>query len=307
MAISFSNQAKEEICRSITGKPETIAFLAGLLCTAKQLQYTEIVIQTECAALAELLPKALRTVYPKLAIQTQSKCHADRQTVTTLRITDAYAIPRLCKRLQLHPDRRVYAVSQQTAASMPYFVAGIFVANGSMTDPTRSYHMEITMPDAEFAQAVIPVFSGWNIPIKLMQRKGDQVLYLKQNQQIADTLAIFGAQDAYFTMVDAQVYRSVRGQTNRRTNCDLANIDKAIAAGAQQVQDITLIVQTVGIESLSPALRVMAEARLQAPEATLEELGAMMQPPLSRSGVYHRLQRISAYAKTLRAEQAKSE
>ena len=130
-------------------------------------------------------------------------------------------------------------------------------------------------------------------------RKGDTILYLKQNEQICDALTFFGAPNASMSLVEQQIYKSFRSQTNRRMNCDLANIDKTIAAGAQQVQDIELIRRTIGLDALPETLQEIAVVRLQDPEASLTDLGAQCNPPLTRSGVHHRLHRISEIAKKL--------
>ena len=167
-----------------------------------------------------------------------------------------------------------------------------------MTDPERRYHLELVLSDASVAAAFPEILAAEqpDIRFKSTVRKQDTVLYLKQNEQICDALTYFGAPNASMELAAQQVYKNVRSMTNRRTNCDLANIDKSVAAGEQQIADIELIQQKVGLGTLPAVLQEIAAARLADPEASLRELGAKLNPPLSRSGVNHRLQRISEIA-----------
>ena len=157
------------------------------------------------------------------------------------------------------------------------------------------------LPDAALAEALRERLAEIQpmIPLKATVRKGGTLLYLKQNEQICDALTYIGAPNASMALVEQQIYRSFRSQTNRRMNCDFANIDKTITAGTQQVQDIERIRDTIGLEQLPENLQEIAAARLRDPEASLSDLGAQCSPPLSRSGVHHRMQRISEIAKKL--------
>ena len=159
----------------------------------------------------------------------------------------------------------------------------------------------MVLPDASLADALRGRLTEIQpaIPLKSTARKGDTLLYLKQNEQICDALTYLGAPNASMALAEQQIYKSFRSQTNRRMNCDLANIDKTIAAGTQQVQDIERIRDTIGLEQLPENLQEIAAARLRDPEASLSDLGAQCNPPLSRSGVHHRMQRISEIAKKL--------
>lgn len=298
---SFSSQTKQEICGSIRKAAERRAFLTGILLGTRRFSAEEIVLQTECEALAGLFPQLILEAAPKLRYDTEFRSRSGKQPVWCFTVSGAAETAALCKALGISQTQRC-----ETAAALPEHLfaaalAGCFVISGSVTDPERGYHLEMLLPDASLAEAIRVRLAEIQptIPLKSTVRKGDTLLYLKQNEQICDALTYIGAPNASMALAEQQVYRSFRSQTNRRMNCDLANIDKTITAGTQQVQDIERIRDTIGLEQLPENLQEIAAARLLDPEASLSDLGAQCNPPLSRSGVHHRMQRISEIAKKL--------
>lgn len=306
---SFSNQAKTEICGTIRKAADRRAFLIGILLSARRKAADTVTLQTECTAFAELLPQLLRTVTPAPDFDTEYRKRSGRQPLWTFTVSGAEQIAALHRALQIDCADSEKTLSQLSGKAFAMAMAGCFVICGSVTDPERGYHLELVMPDAALGTAIQTLLPAYQpgIALKATVRKGDPVLYLKQNEMICDALTLFGAQNASMALAEQQVYKSIRSQTNRRTNCDLANIDKTIAAGAQQAADILRIQQTVGLESLPETLQEIARVRLAEPEANLRDLGAMCKPPLSRSGVHHRLQRIAAIAKKLEESPMKEE
>lgn len=299
---SFSNQTKQEICGSIRKPAERRAFLAGLLLGTRRFSADELVIQSECEALAGLFPQLIRTAAPEIRFDTEYRSRNGKLPVWCYSVHSAAEIRTLCSKLGIEPEDRAASVSNLPAPAFAAALAGCFVICGSVTDPERRYHLEMAMSDAALAEAIRAKLDLLQpaIPLKITVRKGDSVLYLKQNEQICDALTYFGAPNASMALAEQQIYKSFRSQTNRRMNCDLANIDKTIAAGAQQVADIELILQHAGLESLPETLQEIAAKRLSDPEASLSDLGSQCNPPLSRSGVHHRMQRISEIAKKYR-------
>lgn len=294
---SFSNEAKTEICAGIRTEEERRAFLSGVLLSARRFSDEVLTVQTECQALAGMLPQLIGAVCTGVCPDTEFRTKADRSAVWCFTVSGREPVGRLCRALHISPDDRAAAVPAQT--ELPAFTAGVFAACGSVTDPERGYHFEMAVPDAAFGEALQKALSEMEQPsvrLKATARRSELVLYLKQNEQIGDLLALLGANNANFRMIDQQVYRSVRSQTNRRTNCDMANIEKTVTAGLQQIADIRRIEETIGIDALPETLREVARVRLAEPDANLRDIGAMLHPPLSRSGVHHRLRRISEIA-----------
>ncbi|HBI86186.1 MAG TPA: DNA-binding protein WhiA [Ruminococcus sp.] len=301
---SFSADTKTEICGGIRKTADRRAFLTGAMLACRRFSADGITVQTECEAFAAMLPLLMQGTVGRQDFDTEFRKRTGKQAVWGFSIPPE-TVSALCKALEIDPAQRDTVPARFTGHAFAMFAAGCFVMAGSVTDPERRYHLEIVLPDAAFAEALRLRLQTEqpSIAMKATSRKGDTVLYLKQNEQICDALTYFGAPSAAITMIDQQVYRSVRSQTNRRTNCDLANIDKTVAAGAQQAADIQLIAEKLGLDSLPDTLREIARLRLDDPEANLRDLGALCKPPLSRSGVHHRLQRISALAEKLRKQQ----
>ena len=297
---SFSGEAKAEICAAVKTDAERRAFLSGVLLSARRFTRRELTLQTECQALAGMLPQLIGAVCTGLCPNTEFRARTGRQPVWSFTLSGNEEVGRLCRALHISPEDRAAAVREQT--ELPAFTAGVFAVCGSVTDPERGYHLEMAVPDAAFGRALQSALAAMEQPsvqLKATERRSELVLYLKQNEQIGDLLSLLGANNANFRMIDQQVYRSVRSQTNRRTNCDMANIEKTVAAGLQQIADIRKIEQSVGIDALPETLREVARVRLAEPDANLRDIGAMLHPPLSRSGVHHRLRRLSEIAAKL--------
>ena len=295
--VSFSGQAKSEICSAVRKAADKRAFLTGVLLSARRLSDREIILQTKNEALAALFPQLVQAVSPKLYYDTECRTRTDKRPIWNYLFTEE-AADMLLHSLNIDPAQRAAAVTECTAKTFVMLAAGCFVMCGSINNPELRYHLELVLPDAALAEAFRCRLAEEQPTIVMKQtvRKGDCVLYLKQNEQICDALTFFGAPNASLELVEQQVYKSIRSQTNRRTNCDLANIDKTVAAGAQQAADIRKIAAVSGLDSLPETLQEIARLRLDDPEANLRDLGAMCKPPISRSGVHHRLQRLSAIA-----------
>ncbi|MBR3267868.1 MAG: DNA-binding protein WhiA [Oscillospiraceae bacterium] len=300
---SFSNQTKTEICGTIRKPEEKKAFLSGIILAARRITESEIVLQTECEAFAALFPQLLHTIRTNFCCDTEFRSRSGKLPVWCFTVSGENAAE-LLRVLHLNPENRAEseAFCMSSDKTLRLIAAGCFVISGSITDPARAYHLEFALPDAAFAAALRSKITDIQPEIVLKQtvRKQDALLYLKQNEQICDILTFLGAQNASLMLAEQQIYKSFRSQTNRRTNCDLANIDKTIAAGEQQAEDIRLIQDTCGLDSLPESLQEIAKVRLENPEANLRDLAAACNPPLSRSGVHHRLARIAQIAAKLK-------
>ena len=298
---SFSNQAKTEIVASMTSKSRRFAFLYGALLSARQLHTESLAIQTECEAFAQFFVDEIKRICPQTELDTQYRSRKGKMPIWNFEINDSKSISSLLQTFQIDLDKREVSLSLvSNEADYPALAAGMFVMNGSVSDPNKDYHLEIPVPNEALSAMLCLLIGGINIAAKTIQRKGEFVVYLKQNEQISDLLTYFGAQNAVMELVYAQAYKNMVSQTNRRMNCDLANIEKSVAACEQQIADIELIQEKIGLANLPDALRTVAQARLDAPEATLRDLGNLLDPPISRSGVHHRLQKLADIAKTLR-------
>ncbi|MBO6215804.1 MAG: DNA-binding protein WhiA [Lachnospiraceae bacterium] len=179
------------------------------------------------------------------------------------------------------------------------YLRGAFLAAGSVNDPNKTYHFEIVCPNAETAGRLENVIRGLGLTSGTTIRKGASVVYIKEADSIVTALGMMGANRAVLVFEDARVLKDMRGQINRKVNCETANIGKTVGAGLKQIEAITKIEESIGLSSLPEGLSELAALRLDNPDLSLAALGELMDPPLGKSGVNHRLRRIISIAEEL--------
>lgn len=181
------------------------------------------------------------------------------------------------------------------------FLRGAFLCCGSMSDPEKGYHLEFVCSHMEQAEQLKKVIAEFDIEAKIVPRKKYFVVYLKEGAGIVDLLNIMEAHVALMELENLRIVKEMRNSINRRVNCEAANISKTVHASARQVEDIKYIKEHYGFSRLPDNLREMAEVRLEYPDAALKELGEYLNPPVGKSGVNHRLRKLSELADRLRA------
>lgn len=193
-------------------------------------------------------------------------------------------------------------VIQQTCCRRA-FLRGAFQAAGSMSDPRKAYHFEIVCSLPEAAEQIRDIICGFGLDAKIVQRKKSFVVYLKEGSQIVDILNVMEAHVSLMELENVRILKEMRNSVNRMVNCETANINKTVSAAVKQVEDITYLRDTVGFSHLPDNLVETALARLDNPDATLKELGGLLDPPVGKSGINHRLRRLSEMADKIRQEQ----
>lgn len=194
----------------------------------------------------------------------------------------------------------INAILIKNACCQRAFLRGAFLASGSMSDPEKSYHLEIVCTQPSQAEQVRSILQGFGVEAKIVQRKKYQIVYMKDGTGIADFLNIVEAHVSLMQFENYRILKEMRNSVNRRVNCETANIGKTVNASSRQVEDILLIQQRAGFANLPDNLREMAEIRLAYPDAPLRELGGYLNPPVGKSGVNHRLRKLSEMADGLR-------
>ena len=179
------------------------------------------------------------------------------------------------------------------------FIRGAFLSSGSVSDPEKNYHAEFVCADEEKSIQLRDVINSFELDSKIIKRKEHYVVYLKEGEQIADLLNVMGAHVSLLDMENVRILKDMRNNVNRKVNCETANINKTINAAVKQIEEIEFIRDNYGLSYLPPALYATAQARLDYPEASLKELGEKMSPPVGKSGINHRLQKISLIAENL--------
>ena len=187
------------------------------------------------------------------------------------------------------------------------FIRGAFLAAGSISDPERFYHFEIACTVRAKAEQLQAIIATFGIDARIVVRKKYYVVYIKEGSQIVDILNVMEAPVALMELENIRILKEMRGQVNRQVNCETANINKTVSAAVRQIEDIVYIRDTVGLDSLPPNLEEIAKARLEKPEATLKELGESLESPVGKSGVNHRLRKLSILAEELREKHAAPE
>ncbi len=194
----------------------------------------------------------------------------------------------------------IYDEIIKTKCCRKAFLRGAFLAAGTITDPAKGYHIEISTGSAILANDIKKLFNSFeDISSKVSMRKKEYVVYIKDSERIKDVLAIMGAHNKVFEFENVRINKEIKNMANRISNCDNANIDKTIEAGERQIEAIKIIEKTRGINSLPEKLRDVATIRLNYPEATLTEIGEMLTPPLQKAGVSKRLAKINEISKTM--------
>lgn len=182
------------------------------------------------------------------------------------------------------------------------FVRSAFVVCGSVADPNKQYHMEFASSDYDLMTELKNIISEFGIDGKIIERKSHFVVYFKEGEQLVDLLNIMSAHKALLEFENLRVIKEVRNNINRKVNCETANLNKIVSASVRQSEAIKYIAKAVGLDYLPENLKVMAEVRLKNPDASLKTLGEIMNPPIGKSGVNHRLNKICEIAAELKGE-----
>lgn len=181
------------------------------------------------------------------------------------------------------------------------FLRGAFLSAGSISDPYKGYHLEFVCASQAKADQLQGLIQGFEIEAKIVLRKKYYVVYLKEGAGIVDLLNVMEAHVALMNLENLRILKDMRNSVNRRVNCETANITKTVNAAARQIADIELVGDRYGFENLPDNLSQMAQVRLEYPDTPLKELGEYLNPPVGKSGVNHRLRKLSELADRIRS------
>lgn len=312
--MSFSGMVKDELSKQNSpARHCKIAELAAIFSSCGRMQpcsgrRTGLRIQTENDAVARKCFTLLRKTFNiETDITIRENSHLKRASVYLIEISDSAQIQDVLQGTKLVVSGNTGGtlishnslVTQQNCCKRA-FIRGAFLSSGSISDPEKGYHFEIVCSEEEKAQQLQDIIRSFHIDAKIVVRKKSYVVYVKEGAQIVDMLAIMEANVALMNLENIRILKEMRNSVNRKVNCETANINKTVNAAVKQMEDIMLIEQTVGFQSLNEGLAQIAELRLQYPEATLKELGMMLNPQVGKSGVNHRLRKLSALADEMR-------
>ena len=180
------------------------------------------------------------------------------------------------------------------------FIRGSFLGSGSINDPNKKYHIEISLENKEYANILKNILNEFDITFKELERKSSYSLYSKDGEEISKFLALIGASKAVINFEEIRVIRDIRNNVNRKVNCETANLNKTVNAAVRQIEDIKFIYKSKAEDKLSDNLKEIANLRKENPDISLEELGKLLKEPIGKSGENHRLKKIQEIANELR-------
>lgn len=190
----------------------------------------------------------------------------------------------------------------KTQEQIKSLVRGAFLGTGIITDPKRNYHLEILFDDQNNADLIANFLNQNEIETSMIKRKNKYVLYIENGESISNFLAFIGANKSVLEYEDLRVFKEVSNNVNRKVNCETANINKLIQSSVKQIDDIKYLKSVGEFENLSLKDKEIANLRLKNPNLSLEELGKLATPQLSKSGVSHRIANIQKRVKELKAK-----
>jgi len=179
------------------------------------------------------------------------------------------------------------------------YLRGAFLVNGFVNDPEKMYHLEISTKDEGKANFIHTLFDYYGLNSRISFWKKKWVVYLKRGDSIFEFLRLIGLQNALLYFQDIRARKDVLNTVNRLVNCETANLDKIVLSAAKQLHDIDVIEKKIGLQHISPRLSLVAEVRKDLPYASLQELVEEVDFKITKSGIYHRLKKISQIAENL--------
>lgn len=270
-------------------------------------QNLAMVVATENAAVARkvviLIKKLLRL---QTEVVVQRKVRLKKNNIYIVRISPHPRVEKNLVKLGLWdadnkmPQNIIKLAKLANNCCRRAYLRGSFLGGGSISNPEGDYHFEIITDDEEHASQICHIMVQLGLGAKISFRKNRYVTYLKESDQIVECLNLMGAHQALLELENIRIYKGLRNQVNRLVNCETANLNKTVNAAVRQLENIKLIDSTMGLSKLPSSLWEVAELRLKNPNISLKELGELMNPPVGKSGVNHRMRKLEQVAKKIR-------
>lgn len=303
MAVSFSASAKAEVCRIFPNRYCcALAECFGILLFCNSFQSDGIKVITESREFAYILPKLFKKAF-NLTFDSYPSMEAPGKLV--FQIWDEEKIGVIMESFGFTPEDTLalhvnYPIVEEECCKAA-FLRGAFLAGGSVTDPGKGYHMELTTTHQCVArEADYLTREAMSFFPKTAARNGGQVLYLKQSEQISDFLTYLGAPVAAMGIMEARLEKELNNKVNRRCNCDDANTSKVVEAAQEQLAAIRILHEAGLVEKLPAKMKQAVDAREANPEASLTELAAMMDPPITKPAMNNRMKKLLQLAKEVK-------
>ena len=306
--MSFSSDVKRELCK-IESEPSNLrkAELYGLLLCGHQFSARGIVLQTENAAVSDraavLLAQEAGVVAEKTIPLSRRGKGGGFFTVSVTNPDDRLSLLRQFGHSPSEPHIKINRANLEEEAYAAAFLRGALLACGTVSDPQKGYRLEFVLSRFHLSNgfaALLGECCGGAFHPKVGTRGGSYVVYLKNSEEIADLLTYLGAPNSAMFFMQVKMVKELRNDLNRKTNFDTANIDKIAAAAAGQIEAVCKLEERGLLCRLPEDLQQLAGLRMDHPELSLRELGQMLSPPVSRSGVNRRLKKLIELAEEIK-------
>ena len=299
--MSFSGDVRKEISAAINNKDMRYVCLYGMLLMCRLLTAEKLSFQSKSRTVADTFSMLMDKVF-KIKTLPRETVSRNGKSLYSFDINDPELMTEICTRYHIDPENRQFDPETVASPSLGTFLAGAFLASGSVNDPEKEYHLEFSAPNESLASNISAILGDIGASANTVLRRGQYVVYIKGSDYIEDTLTFMGARQCTLDLINVKIYKDVRNKANRIANCDNANIDKVVAAAIKQIEDIRLIADRRGLDSLSPELKEIAQLRLDNTGMSLQEIGESLSTPISRSGVNHRFKKLKKIADEIREE-----
>lgn len=298
--MSFSKETKAELCNiEIRNEEQQKAIVYGMLLFSRTFSCRSISLATECHPVAkmysEMISAQTKTIVECSVNLTRRGGENKVFSLSVPNKSDCEKIYDFFGHNSKQPNLRINRANIENDDCLSSFIRGTFLACGNVTDPEKDYHLEFVVPHKNLAGDLEKIISEINeIHIKphIINRKGSYIVYIKGSKNITNILNYIGAVNSADIIIQKKNYKLIRNQVNRTTNSLTANLKRTANAAAKQIYAINIIKEKRGLDYLASDLKQLAEIRVEYPEYSLRELGEALSPPISRSGVNHRIQRI---------------
>ncbi len=311
--MSFSSEVKEELSRQTdSARHCRIAFLTALFHMAPVLTEDTVGIRTDLEYAAQAFTNVLKKVVQ--APVSEERRPKGKSWEITVTVSGKEQVKSLLEAMKLDrsPDTELIPQQDEIRSILPSrlllqktccrkaYLRGVFLMTGSVSDPSKSYHLEIVFQRQEDARMIVKLMDSLGFGARVSTRKGRFVVYLKESEQISDLLGAMGATLCLMKLENERILKDIAGNINRQVNFDAANLKKTGVTSKRQREDIEYIERTVGLGTLPATLQQAAHLRLEMPDASLQELSEASQPHVGKSGINHRLKKLETIAQELR-------
>lgn len=312
--MSFSAKVKGEICRyTDISKEEALAEISAIMKGSGTIGFSgrglSFKITTENPASARHIFTILKEyfdIHSKLMVKKSNSLK--KNNIYMVLIDENMGVRDLLKKTGIFQeidgvltlDYKIDSEMIKTDECKRAYIRGAFIGGGSISNPEKTYHLEFVTNYEDHGEDLSLIINSFGLSSKIVMRKENYVVYIKEGEQIVDILNIIGAHQALLKLEDIRVLKDIRNNINRLVNCETANLGKTINASLKQIENIEIIDRYMGIHKLSNNLREVAELRLENTDASLKEIGMMLEPPVGKSGINHRFRKIEELADKLR-------